>query len=318
MPMTGSSSTETTAPERPRPRVLWSCAFLGVAALSFASIFIRLADAPPLAIAAYRVAIASLLIAPYFAAGPGRTSRSAWDTRTVIITLLSGFFLAFHFACWIYSLQMTSVASAVTFVNATPIFTALFSWFFLHERLNRLIVAGLLTATAGSIVLAGTDYAFSGRALLGDFLALCGALMAAGYLMAGRSLRRSLDLPTYTLAVYGIAALFLIACSLAAGIPLSGFNRRTYLFLVLLAVVPQLIGHTTFNWSLKYLSSSVVAVLILGEPIGATLLARLILGESISCTGAVGLVILGTGILVSSLGTGFNVPGGGSPSRPST
>ncbi len=296
--------TRIPHPLQPRPQVLWTFVLLGVASLSFASIFVKLADAPPLAIAVYRVSIASLIIAPYFLA-KSKLPPSIRSVRTIFPAVLSGIFLALHFTFWITSLQMTSVASATTFVNTTPLFTALLSWLFLRERLGKRVVAGLLTAMSGSIFLAGTDYAFSGEALLGDLLALSGALMATGYLMAGQILRRSLDLATYTLAVYGTAALFLLACCFFAGTPLNGFSPKTYLFLVLLAVVPQLIGHSTFNWSLKYLSPSIVAVLILGEPIGAILLAWLFLGESISPLKAGGLMILGTGILMSSLAAGL-------------
>jgi drug/metabolite transporter (DMT)-like permease len=125
--------------------------------------------------------------------------------------------------------------------------------------------------------------------------------MAAGYLLSGRVARQSLDLCAYSFGVYSTAAVALLLCCLLTGTPLLGFSRETYLALVLLAIIPQLIGHTTFNWTLKFLTPATVAVLILGEPIGATILAYIILGETLSLLKAVGLVVLGVGILLSSL-----------------
>ena len=168
---------------------------------------------------------------------------------------------------------MTSIASSATLVSTTPLFVALFGHYCLGEQLPRTSWPGILLVIAGSCLVAENDFALSKEALSGDLLALAGALAAAGYLLAGRFVRRTLDLATYTLGAYGSAALFLLAFSLSTTTPLSGFSNQTYLVFLLLAVIPQLIGHTTFNWTLGFLSPTTVAVLILGEPIGATLLA---------------------------------------------
>lgn len=284
----------------PPSRILWTLLLIGILSISCASIFIRLADAPPLAIAAYRVGIATVLIAPYYLHRRGR-SEDRWDSGILRLTLLSGIFLALHFTFWIKSLQMTSVASAATLCNTTPLFTALFSRAFLGERLPSRVIAGIMLAFGGGVFLAGTDFLLTSQALWGDLLALAGAVMAAGYFLAGRAVRPYLSLPAYTAAVYGVAALVLLACSMATGTALSGFSAKTYLFLVLLAVIPQLVGHTTFNWVLRFLSPTVVAILVLGEPIGATLLAWLILGETVTILKCAGLLTLGAGIVLSSL-----------------
>jgi drug/metabolite transporter (DMT)-like permease len=215
--------------------------------------------------------------------------------------LLAGCFLALHFIFWIHSLKLTSVASSVTLVSTTPLFVALFSFLWLNESPNRKISWGILLTVTGSIFVAGTDFSLSRQALLGDLLAILGALMATGYLLTGSFVRRSLGLTAYIFSVYGVAALLLLVCCYLTGAPLVGFPAETYVIFFLLALVPQLIGHSTFNWALKFLSATVVAVLILGEPIGATLLAFLFLGETVSALKAVGLLVLGCGILICSL-----------------
>jgi drug/metabolite transporter (DMT)-like permease len=284
---------------QPHPYLLWPLVAAGITAISFASILIRLADAPFLAIAAYRVALASLILTPYYLLKPPATRRRR-SRRLIGATCLSGCFLALHFTFWIGSLQMTSVASSTTLVSTTPFFVALFAYFYHGERLSRIGWIGILLVLAGSGFLAGTDYHLSREALAGDLLALAGALAASGYLLAGRFVRRHLDLTTYTLGSYGSAALILLALSSLSGTPLTGYSTQTYLVFVLLAIIPQLIGHTTFNWTLKFLSPTTVAVLILGEPIGATLLAYFFFKEGLSLTKALGLFVLGSGMVLSA------------------
>ena len=283
----------------PHPYLLRPLVAIGIIAISFASILIRLAEAPSLAIATYRVALASVLLTPYFFLKAPAT-RPKWSIQLVGVTSLSGFFLALHFAFWIRSLQLTSVASSATLVSTTPFFVALFARFCFGERLSRIAWFGIFLVLTGSGLIAGTDYHFSNDALAGDFLAMAGALAASGYLLAGRFVRRYLDLTAYALGSYGTAALFLIAFTGFSATPLSGFSNQTYLIFILLAVIPQLIGHTTFNWTLKFLSPTTVAVLILGEPIGATILAYLFFGERLSLLKALGLFILGSGMVLST------------------
>ena len=266
---------------------------------AFASILIRLADAPSLAIATYRVGLASLILTPYFSWKLPVTWRQ-WNGRILGATVFSGFFLALHFSFWIRSLQMTSIASSTTLVSTTPLFVALFSCFFLGHRLPRHSWLGILLIVVGSGFLAGNDFRLSTDALWGDLLAVGGALAASGYLLAGRFVRRYLELSAYTVGAYGSATVFLLAFSIMAAAPLSGFSNQTYLVLILLAVIPQLIGHTTFNWALRFLSPTTVAVLILGEPIGATLLAYFFFGETITAGKGLGLFVLGMGIVLSA------------------
>lgn len=290
---------QSTSAKQPHPYLLWSLVFCGITAISFASLLIRLADAPSLAIATYRVGLASLILAPHFSLKLPATWRRC-NVRIVAATFLSGFLLALHFTFWIRSLQLTSVASSVTLVNTTPLFVALFSYSWLGDHLSKRSWFGILLVLAGSGLIAGNDFRFSREALLGDLLALAGALAASGYLIAGSFVRRHLDLSAYTFGAYGSAALLLFAFSTLTSTPLAGFSSRTYLILILLAIIPQLIGHTSFNWTLRFLAPTTVAVLILGEPIGATFLAYLFFAERVSGAKALGLCILGTGIVLSA------------------
>jgi len=288
---------------RERPSFLILCAImgLGILAISFASILIRFAEAPSLAIATYRVTLAALVLLPRLlwssVSDPARPAFSGpWK-----LLILSGLFLALHFVFWIESLQKTSVASSVTLVSTSPLFTALFSAVLFKERPRPWLWVGLAACLAGSAIVTGFDFQSRNESFIGDLLAVLGALMASGYLLAGRAARPHMPLVSYLVGVYGTAALTLLARAFLTRTPLTGFTPTTYGALILLALVPQLLGHSSFNWALRHLSATSVAVLTLGEPIGASLLAFLILGETVGPTTAFGLALLGGGILAGSL-----------------
>jgi drug/metabolite transporter (DMT)-like permease len=275
---------------------------LGTLATSTAAILIRFAQdsAPSLVIAAWRMCLATLILAPLTLLRYRQELRSL-NPSNLRLLALSGLFLAAHFATWISSLQYTSVASAVVLVATNPLWVALFSWSFLKEKMNRRVGFGMLVALAGGLLIGLTDAAgwSSGTApLLGDLLALLGALFGAGYIIIGRKLRPSTSLPVYTFTVYGIAGLLLLFTVLVARLPLAGYQPPTYLWFLLLAVIPQLIGHSSINWGLKYLPAAFVAVVMLSEPIGSSILAVLLLDETpttIMIAGGV-LILIGIGI----------------------
>ena len=269
---------------------------LAVVAVSFGAILVRLAaEAPPLTIAAWRVAIAALLFAP-FAARQGRLT--AVPRRTLGLCAASGAFLALHFILWIGSLRHTSVASSVLLVSMNPLFVALGSALFLREQPSRRVLAAVCVSLLGMVLMAWAGLLGGTRSLTGDAMALGGAVMASGYLLSGRRARASLPLPQYACLTYGCAGLLLLVICLAARQPLLGFSSKTTLYLVLLALGPQLLGHSTFNWALRYLPASTVALVILGEPIGSTLLAYLLLGEGITPLKAAGGLLILVGIYV--------------------
>ena len=277
----------------------------GVVSVSFAAIFIRFCgDVPAVIIATYRLTIASAILLPY-AAARGVRLRSL-DRKTLFLGALAGLLLALHFITWITSLKYTSVASSVVLVTTNPIFVGIFSWIFLREKQPRALLAGIALSLAGSVTLALGDSGFRGLmpygpgALIGDALALAGAVMASGYLVVGSRMREKVDLLTHISIVYPFAALFLLLASLASGHPFTGYHTSSYFFMFLLAVVPQLIGHTAFNWALKHVRASMVAISILGEPIGASILAYLFFGELVGAWQFAGMVMIFAAILVAA------------------
>lgn len=291
----------------------------GILAVSTAAIFIRYAqqEVPSLVIAAVRLSLASLVLAP-LALMRHRAELSALSRRETALGLLSGFFLALHFATWISSLEFTSVASSVVLVSTTPLWVALLSPLVLRESIHRAAIVGLVLALLGGTVVGMSETCrfeyglvcpplgqfFQGQALWGNVLALCGAWMGAGYLLIGRRLRAKMSLIPYIFLVYGMAALVLLVIMRAAGFSPFGYPPLNYLWMLLLALVPQLLGHSTFNWALRYLPASFVAVTLLGEPIGSTLLALLILGEVPSVLELVGGVLILTGIYLAARESG--------------
>ena len=274
---------------------------IGIAAVSSASILIRFAqrEAPSLVIAAARLTLASLILVPlawtrYRGEYHRLTRRDAW------LVILSGIFLALHFATWISSLGYTTVASSTVLVSTSPLFVAIMAWLFLREKIGPAVIAGLAVTLAGSIIIALNDRTGAmHNALLGDLLAFAGAVAVAGYLLIGRRLRARLSLIPYIAAVYGTAAVVLLAMVLVTRERAVGYSPVTYLWLLLLALVPQLLGHSSFNWALAHLPATFVAVATLGEPIGSTILAYIILGEMPALIKILGAVLILVGIVVA-------------------
>lgn len=289
---------------------------IGILAVSTASLFIRFAqkEVPSVVIAAGRMALASLLLAPFVLPRKWNDLKQI-KGKTWILLTLSGLFLGLHFFTWITSLEYTTVASSVVLVTTAPLWVALLSPVFLKEQLNRWIIFGLLISLGGSIIVGlsgacqithtgiactGFEGMFSGRHFIGNLLALAGAFLSAGYLMAGRKARNSLDLSTYTFIVYSIAAVVLLLIVYFTGSPVIGYSPTNYLWILALAVIPQLIGHSSFNWALKYLSAAFVSIALLGEPIGTVILAFLFLGESPAVLEILGGILIMAGIFVAT------------------
>jgi drug/metabolite transporter (DMT)-like permease len=284
-----------------RARLLFNLS-IGLVAVSFASILIRLAQAAgmgPLPIAAWRVALASLVLLPY-AWLTRREEMRRLSRRELSLLGVSGVFLGLHFASWIGSLAYTSVASSVVLVSMGPVFVGLGSWLFLRERPGCLLVLGILLAAIGSMVVSWGDLSQGQDQLLGDLLALAGAVMVAGYLVVGRNVRGQMSLATYVAIVYGGATVTLLAIVLISRRPMLGFPPVAYLWVLGLALGPQIVGHSTLNWALRYLSATFVSLVTLAEPIGSGLLAYLILGEAVTALTLVGGVLVLVGIYIAS------------------
>lgn len=275
-------------------------AIFGITAASTAAIFIRYAQqagAPSLVIAAFRLSIATLVLTP-IALTRRRAELAGLTQRELGLALLSGFFLSLHFATWISSLEYTTVASSVVLVTTTPLWVALLSPFTLRESITRAGVVGILVALVGGVVIGLSDSsdATASNPLLGDLLALTGAMMAASYIIIGRRLRRQMTLVSYTFVVYGAAAVMLVAFMLAGGYSPVGYPTTAYLWFILLALIPQLLGHSSINWALGYLSAATVSTILLGEPIGSIILAVILLGEVPGVLKVLGAVLILVGI----------------------
>lgn len=275
---------------------------IGIVAISTASIFVRLAQgdgAPSLAIAALRLSFAALMLLP-LAVTRCRTELSALSARELGAGAVGGAFLGAHFALWITSLQYTSVASSVILVTLSPLFVAIGSAIFLREKLARRTMIGMAVAILGGMVIAGGDFnqitATAPDPVLGNSLALGGAICIAPHFLIGRHLRRKVSLLAYISLVYGAAAVVLLLAVSATGTPLVGFDPQSYLWVALLALLPQLVGHTSFNWSLGYLPATYATIPVLGEPIGSVILAFVLLGEGLTPLTVVGGVFTLGGI----------------------
>ena len=290
----GAASGPETAPVPPGLVLV-----LAVLAVSTGSIFVRFAEAPALATAFWRMAFAVAVIAPL-------TLRRAWreaprmSRREVWAGLAAGFFLALHFATWIRSLDFTTVAASTVIVATTPLWVALFAPLFGTERASGPMVLGILLSFTGAAVVGFGDFEISQAALGGDLLALAGAAAAALYLLFGRRLRARVSIGTHLLYCYGTATLFLGLFALLADEPLLGLEPSAYGWFLALALVPQLLGHSGYNWALRWASTSLVALVELGEPLVASLLAWWLLAELPRAATAWGGVLILAGFLVAA------------------
>jgi len=305
------------APQKPTPLALVTVMGLGILAISSSAIFIRLAQdaaVPSLVIAAWRTGLATLFLLPFAAlrrrAELARMGRADWG-----LALLSGTMLGLHFASWITSLRYTSITSSTVLVATVPLWVGLAAPFVLREPLARRLKQGIGLAVLGSVIvglseglgmengrfiLNFTTAAGGSRPLLGNGLALLGGMTAAVYLLIGRRLRQKLSLLTYTSVVYGMAALTLLLLTGFSGQALLGYRPLVYLLFLAMALFPQLIGHTSFNWALSFLPAAFVSVAAISEPVGATLLAILIFQELPGPAALLGSAFILAGVLLAS------------------
>jgi drug/metabolite transporter (DMT)-like permease len=271
---------------------------LGVVCVAFAAIFIRLAEAPSIVIATYRLGIASLILAP-IALTRARNELFRLSRREIILAGCSGVFLALHFALWIASLRYTTVTSSVVLVTISPVFVAVVSYFLFREKITRRILIGIAVSIIGAIIIGFNNWQLGGASVKGSILALLGAMAVAGYLLIGRKLRQKMGLLSYIFLTYSSAAVILLVWSLIVGGSLTGYSGKTYLMFVLLALVPQLLGHSSFNWSLRFVPATMVTIAVLGEPVGATILAFAILKEVPSIIEIIGGILILGGIALA-------------------
>ena len=283
----------------------------GVLAISTSAVFIRLAITSAkvsgigfsLFLSASRLTIASLLLIPAW-----RNFHSIPLTPGALrYAAAAGICLAFHFATWITSLSFTSITASTALVNTNPIWIALMSWFWYKEKPTRLTVFGISIAFIGGVLIAmGNQEKVSpvNNPLLGNLLAVIGAWLVSLYFILGREAqRRGLGIGSYVAVAYSTGALVLLPLPLVFGINYFGYPESVYFYVVLTAILPQMVGHTSFNWAMRWLSPTLVTLTILCEPVGASFLGYLIFHEVPGIHIIVGAIVLLSGVAIAIFGT---------------
>lgn len=270
---------------------------IGVAAVSASAIFVKLADAPAAVIAFYRLFFSVVIMAPLFFFKYVKEIRLI-SKRDWLYSIIAGVFLAFHFILWFESLNYTSVASSVVLVTLQPMFAFIGTYLFFKEKLSIFALISALIAIVGSTIISWGDFRISGEALFGDVLALVACVMVTVYLLFGQDVRKRLSLITYTFVVYGFSTITLFIYVVFLKYPLGSYSKSTWIYFILLAIIPTLLGHSLFNWSLKWISTSTVSMSILFEPVGAIILAYFFLKEIPVWTQIIGGIVVIAGILL--------------------
>jgi len=279
---------------------------VAVVAVSTSAILIRWSGAPSVVKAFYRVLFTTAFLLPW-AVGRYRHEFRAIELRDLGVAGLTGVALALHFASWFESLNHTSVAASVTLVQSQPLFVAVGAWALLDERLTRRMLVGIFVALVGAATMSlgdpllaamgiGSSSGLAGTSTYGNALALVGAVCAAAYVLAGRSLRQRVSLVPYVVVVYVACSIVLLVIAVAQGAPLVDYERHEWLLFLGMAVGPGIFGHTVINWALAHVESGVVSVSLLGEPVGSTLLALLLLPGEVPTPTTIGggaVVLLG-------------------------
>ena len=250
--------------------------FVSIVSVSFAAIFIKICSAPSLSIAFYRLLFTTLLILPFVLLHKKtRNELRNLSRSTILIMAGIGLILAAHFALWITSIELTSIASSVILVTAHPLLVGPVSHFFLKERLSTVNAFGIGLSVSGVFVLIYGNYGFAQGldTLEGNILAILGGVAAGLYIIGGRKLRKKVSVASYAVVVYAVGTVALFFTCLFFNAPIYNLRIEDYGIILLMAVVAGIFGHTLYNWSLGYVRASLASVVLLGEPIGSSLLA---------------------------------------------
>lgn len=290
---------------------VWLILTAGILSVSTAAIFIRLAFAAveaeslgfSLVLAASRLTLASLFLIPVW-----RNFRAVpLQKQALAYSIAAGIFLALHFAAWITSLAYTSIVASATLVTTNPVWVALLSWVWFKEKPSLMTTGGILLALAGSvgIALAGQGEATVGsNPLLGNFLALAGSWAVSLYFLLGREAQRhGLTIGNHVALTYTTAAIVLLPLPFFFGAGYTGYPMQVYLWILLMALFPQLVGHTSFNWAVRWISPTLVTLTILAEPIGASILGILVFQEKPGWAVLLGAIVILLGVAIAVVGT---------------
>lgn len=276
---------------------LYVSLFVATFAVSWAAILIKLAGAGPLPTAFYRMAFASIILA-IPAHKKVREALRILSRRQIILLITSGVVLGLHFASWVTSLFYTTISNSTIIVATQPIWILLMEATILKERIRVQSMIGMIVAVTGMVIISRGDFNLGREYIIGDLLALAGAIFAGFYMFIGRQLRARIDNLGYIFPVYSIAALTLIIISLGYGEDMTDYPLKTWLIFLLLALIPTLVGHSLYNWLLKFVPAHIVATTILGEPIGATILAVFFFSQIPGWSTVVGGAMILSGIFI--------------------
>ena len=309
--MLSPSKHEGPSDERPAGRGHPTALYVGVLTaaiigIGHGAIFVRVAEADPIVIAAFRLGVATLILAPLtliFAYADLR----ALTGRQLRLIAGAAVFLALHFATWIASLDFTSIANSVVLVTLNPVWLALYGLVILRVTPGRLTWLSIALAVAGSVIIAAGSAAGGNSSLLGDLLALVGGVCFGGFLLFAQRARQTVALLPFVTLAYGGGALLLWIAVIALGLPVAGLTTETYGAMIAVALFSQVIGHTGYNWAIRAIPPTLLAVTLLGEPVLATLFGWLYFGEGFGLPTALGGVLILAGIWLGTRG--------GSPKR---
>ena len=271
--------------------------FIGLLFSSMSSMFIRIIDAPAIKIATYRLIAASFFFMIPFTVNCFR-NKSTLSKKGVILAMVSGFFLAGHFATWISSLSYTTVSSSTVLVSLSPLFVASYNVIVLKERVLKIQIIGILVTIIGAVIISAGDFKISGDAIFGDFLAFLGAIFVAGYLIIGRNVRKNMALVDYVFVTYSSSEILLLALSVFLKIDLSFSSATNLTLMITHGLVSSGLGHTIYNWMLQYTTSTFVSTATLGEPVIASVMAYTFLNETPTLQTIIGGIIVIAGLYV--------------------
>ncbi len=270
---------------------------VGVISVALSAIFVKLVTAEAGVTAFYRMLFSVLFMLPLFLL-EYRHEISALTKRDWLFSSLAGIFLAFHFIFWFESLNYTSVASSTVLVTLQPIFAFAGTYFFFKEKLSLKTILSAVIAISGSVIISFGDFQLGGTAFFGDILALIGCALITAYLLFGQDVRQRLSLITYTFVVYSISSVTLFFYVLLKGESFGPYSQSDWMWFILLALIPNLLGHTLFNWAIRWVSTNAISIAILFEPVGASILAYYIFKESLSAAQIIGGIVVLLGILI--------------------
>lgn len=293
-------------PQEARPAHIYAVLAVGVVSIASSAILVRFADeGPALAIASWRMVFSVLLLLPFAIRTVPRQIR-AFTAREHLLVLISGVMLGLHFVAWIESLYLTSVASSTVLVTTSPIFLAIIGFFVLKERLPVRVVAAIAISLTGSVLIAvgdsvAADTMPGADPLLGNMLALSAAMLVSVYLLIGRILRQRLSWLGYVFPLYLVAAITILLIAWARGTPIFGYSTTFYVLCLMMALFPQVLGHGSFNYAVKFVPAVILGILTLAEPVVASIAAYFLFAEVPFWMAMAGMVLVLMGVALAIL-----------------